>query len=117
MSSTNAKRKAYVLVSIDVPQITIEHILPINSTTNKDNKKSTKLKHSLGNLTLLYKTTNSQIGNSCFKDKKEYYKSQNLLITQELTNYKKWNNKTIKNRIKRILILVNKSTKGTFIES
>ena len=49
----------------------IEHIIPQNPYFNKFNKKNSKLKNRIGNLTLLTKKTNQEISNGSFAKKKE----------------------------------------------
>lgn len=49
----------------------IEHIIPQNQYFNQFNKKNSRLKNRIGNLTLLTKKTNQEISNGSFAKKKE----------------------------------------------
>lgn len=49
----------------------IEHIVPQNPYFNKFNKKNSKLKNRIGNLTLLTKKTNQEISNGSFAKKRK----------------------------------------------
>lgn len=79
-------------VSNDV--VTLEHILPqkpsiawvhINGEDAKANYKR------IGNMALLKKSINSDIGNRGFSAKKHYYKKSDYLLTSSVANYDDWN--------------------------
>lgn len=112
--STNTKQKKlvqYVLLkleyerqnyNVEMKDISIEHIQPENSLGN-----SLDIKHiqSIGNLVLLDRDINSQVGNKIFYDKKSIIlKESTLLTTKEVfENNNKWEVEEINNRKKSIV--------------
>lgn len=73
--------------------ITIEHILPQNPSeawghiTPDDVKANYKR---IGNMTLLKKSINSDIGNEGFVAKKPYFSSSEYQLTKEVADYEEW---------------------------
>lgn len=74
-------------------RITVEHILsrnidlsenPIVDLEFSDAMEKTDYIHRFGNLTLLYNTDNSSVGNKPFKEKKSAYKGSDFIITTTL---------------------------------
>lgn len=76
-------------------KITVEHILSRNlkledyKITNEklgfeSDKERESYLHKIGNLTLLYNTDNSAIGNGIFQEKKEVYKQSTFIITSSI---------------------------------
>lgn len=76
-------------------KLTVEHILSRSidldsvNITNQDlgfesNKQREDYIHRIGNLTLLYNTDNSSIGNSIFAEKMEIYKKSQFIITSTI---------------------------------
>ena len=74
-------------------KITVEHILSRNLDLNsiplselhfKDDKERKENLHRLGNLTLLYNTDNSSIGNGTYAEKRMAYKTSDFILTSTL---------------------------------
>lgn len=110
----NFSDEKYTLM--DLPNLTIEHILPKKISNNYWNDRFNEHDHSLwlnklGNLTLLNKNKNSSIQNSDFKSKKEIYSNETNSIfplTRELINYNDWTPNDIN---KRHIYILNLSRK------
>ena len=85
-------------------KVNLEHILPENPTDlQKDWSSFDESLHKtyyrrIGNLTLLDKKMNSNVGNGPFKGKKEVYKDSELVITKEIAEYKDWTPSEIEKR-------------------
>lgn len=102
-----AYRSTLELAPTENPEkVNLEHILPVNPTnlqedwpTFDENLHKTYY-HRIGNLTLLDKKMNSDIGNGPFEGKKEIYKESELQITKKITEYDNWTSSEIKNRQK-----------------
>ena len=87
-------------------KVNLEHILPENPTDlQKDWPSFDENLHKtyyrrIGNLTLLDKKMNSDIGNGPFKGKKEVYKDSELIITKKIEEYNDWTTSEIEKRQK-----------------
>ena len=63
-----------------------------------------KSAHSIGNLTILVNTTNSQLGNKIFAEKKEIYDEQTrVCLTDDIKEQDIWTPIEIENRAKKLL--------------
>jgi len=86
--------------------VTLEHILPENPTDlQKDWPSFDENLHKtyyrrIGNLTLLDKKMNNDIGNGPFKGKKAVYEDSELIITKEIVKYNDWTPSEIEARQK-----------------
>lgn len=84
----------------DTAQLTLEHIIPLNPNDNW--KLPDDVVHGyakrLGNMTLLDPTTNTDIGNKAFADKRAVYQKSPLLITQEIGKELFWGPDEINSR-------------------
>ncbi len=84
----------------------LEHILPVNPTDLQrdwpsfDENLHKTYYRKIGNLTLLDKTMNSDIGNGPFKNKKSIYINSELVITRDLAKYDDWTPSEIEERQK-----------------
>lgn len=84
----------------------LEHILPENpANLQKDWPSFDENSHKtyyrkIGNLTLLDKRMNSDIGNGPFRNKKLVYKESELVITQKIAEYDDWTPTEIEKRQK-----------------
>ena len=85
------------LGAINNPErINLEHILPANPSNLKDDwSEFTEELHKsyfkrIGNLTLLDKKMNSDIGNGNFEKKKNIYEQSEIKITKSLSEFTKW---------------------------
>lgn len=86
-------RHAGAVVAPDVPEASIEHVLPENpgeGWTAYNEEQRRRLAHRLGNLVLLKRTTNRQLGNQSFAEKREGYLSSQWLTTQEVGRLTEW---------------------------
>jgi len=87
-------------------KVTLEHILPENPTDlQKDWPSFDENLHKtyyrrIGNLTLLDKKMNNDIGNGPFKGKKAVYEDSELIITKEIVKYNDWTPSEIEARQK-----------------
>ncbi|MBD2018075.1 DUF262 domain-containing protein [Microcoleus sp. FACHB-53] len=113
-------------------KVTVEHILPQNTTDeiklafDKANEIDTYIKR-LGNLTLLEKSINAAISNKPFEFKKQAYPQSNFLITKsipkqvivgidtavdravkDLESFEEWNSKSIERRQEMLTQLAKK---------
>ncbi len=110
----NKKLAKYILVTIenylskseysyDRGEITIEHILPENPSSEwLDIFSYDELEnfiYRLGNLTLLEAAKNREAQNKSFTEKKKIYKDSRFLLTKDI-NYDEWNKETITKRQK-----------------
>ncbi len=84
----------------------LEHILPENPTDLQrdwpsfDENLHKTYYRKIGNLTLLDKRMNSDIGNGPFRDKKLVYKDSELIITQKIAEHDDWTPSEIEKRQK-----------------
>lgn len=86
--------------SVSLDEVTLEHILPQSPSEEwlKEFKDIDQLEdwiNRLGNLTLLSRNENRDIGQKIFEEKKQLFKSSAFKITQQSSNYKKWNERSI----------------------
>jgi hypothetical protein len=83
----------------DPDELTLEHVLPEHpakaawSGFNEDDRKAYTKR--LGNMVLLKQKMNSKLRSSSFTEKREIYAKSNLLLTQRVAEFKKWNKKAI----------------------
>ena len=99
------KFKEGVNINLSDEQYTIEHILPQNpgEEWGEDNYDFDTLIYRLGNLCLLERNLNKDIGNEAYVRKAEIYKKSALKTTQAIVeDYKEWNAKTINSRQQQI---------------
>jgi hypothetical protein len=63
-----------------------------------------KCVHSIGNLTIVVNTTNSQLGNKTFSDKKDIYNSQTrVFLTDDIKEKDVWTPLEIEERATKLL--------------
>ncbi|KAA0009580.1 MAG: DUF262 domain-containing protein, partial [Thermoplasmata archaeon] len=106
-----AYRTTLELEPIKNPEkVNLEHVLPENPTNlQKDWPSFDENLHKtyyrrIGNLTLLDKKMNSDIGNGPFGGKKAVYKESELLITKKIAEYDDWTLSEIETRQKEFAI-------------
>lgn len=87
----------------DLSKAEIEHIMPqtLNSEWKKSLGKDAKRihldwLHRPGNLTL--SAYNKELWNHGFKEKRRRYKGSNIVLTREISSYRKWTEKEMKTR-------------------
>ena len=86
--------------AVNFDEITLEHILPQNPSEEwfKAFDNTDQLEdwvNRLGNLTLLSREENKNIGRKNFEQKKQLFKSSSFKITKKFSEYKKWNEENI----------------------
>ncbi len=85
------------------PDLSLEHILP-DSPSDKwkkelaENPELSLLSNRTGNFCLLPTVVNRDLGSSSFKNKRKIYKQSDLLTTQQVAKYEKWNAASIDSR-------------------
>lgn len=106
-----AYRTTLELEPIKNPEkVNLEHVLPENPTNlQKDWPSFDENLHKtyyrrIGNLTLLDKKMNSDIGNGPFEGKKTVYKESELQITKKIAEYDDWTPSEIETRQKELAI-------------
>jgi len=84
--------------------INLEHVLPENPETGWkiDEAVASAYFKRIGNLVLLQKGVNVDIGNSDFETKKQAYKNSTFSLTKEVANKATWGSKEIEDRQKRL---------------
>lgn len=95
---------------IDFNSISIEHIFPINPDPKWQQELSeeefdqfkNKYLNTIANLTIIEKEINMELGNKSFSDKKSIYKKSELLINQQISDIKNWNEKNYNKRLNTI---------------
>ena len=112
-NSRNNQIAKYILVklekfesgaSLNQEDNTLEHILPDNPDEkwNWDDIKIQQYRYRLGNMTLLEKGKNNNLGNATFFEKKEVYKESTVPMTKKLglSDIEEWTELVIDNRQK-----------------
>jgi len=84
--------------------INLEHVLPENPGTGWkiDEAIASAYFKRIGNLVLLQKSVNVDIGNSYFETKKQAYKNSEFSLTKEVANKATWGSKEIEDRQKEL---------------
>ncbi len=100
-------------------QISIEHILPkskihsskIGWTTEFDSADHDRLRHCLGNLTVLSKSENSpkESDNESFAAKKKIFATSLYKMTKELSGYPTWTSKIVRDRQRKLAKIAAKN--------
>jgi uncharacterized protein with ParB-like and HNH nuclease domain len=112
----NNRLARYILAEIDSYNsntvhdpdgLTLEHILPESPDPDVwklDDDTVSQWKYRIGNLTLLDKKTNKDIGNESFIDKKQYYAKSAIPMTKEIgeSEYTEWNTQQIRLRQEKL---------------
>ena len=78
------------------PSDSIEHIWAQSTVPDE-------IKHNLGNLLVLPPNLNSSLQDKDFKEKREAYRNTGLLIAQEVAKKRKWTEKSVLEREKKLL--------------
>lgn len=82
--------------------LSLEHILPQNPSpewlNSWDVEAVEKCIDVIGNMTLLTREENRQLGNASFEEKKEIFSKSNLEITKQIYQYDDWNEDTLNER-------------------
>ncbi|MFW9876395.1 MAG: HNH endonuclease family protein [Candidatus Thorarchaeota archaeon] len=91
--------------NIFTDEFSIEHIWPVNPRDLND--KLTEIHEAcvqkLGNLTLVSRSWNSNLGNKNFNEKIKRYSNSSFLIQRELKDKKEWTQLEIQNRTQEIV--------------
>lgn len=81
--------------------VNLEHILPQNPSSawgHIDPETAKAYYNRLGNLTLLQKKINTEVGNSSFNEKIKHYRKSQFRITSSLADYSEWGIEQIEKR-------------------
>lgn len=94
-------------ISIESENYTIEHILPENPNDDWNNyfnnDEYLRCINRIGNITLLEKKQNREIGNLSYENKKEIFCNSNSKLTKIIPNhYNEWTEATINDRQKEL---------------
>ncbi|MCY4513295.1 MAG: DUF262 domain-containing HNH endonuclease family protein [Bdellovibrionales bacterium] len=86
--------------SVSLDEITLEHILPQSPSEEwlrgfEDTDQLEEWINRLGNLTLLSRKENKDIGQKAFKEKKQLFEKSAFKITQQSSTYEKWDEGSI----------------------
>ncbi|MGL5246439.1 MAG: DUF262 domain-containing protein [Mycoplasmoidaceae bacterium] len=95
----------------------VEHIFPVNPSqeaekeyydyfTNKDDAKDfySRIRHTLGNLTLVTPEANKKLKNDSWSNKKEIYSNESKLkLNNNLSQYEKWDEESYNSRINSLV--------------
>ncbi len=99
------KKHPELVPNDDSTVVNLEHVLPQNhndSWPEIESDIAEALCNRIGNLVLLDAKTNSRIGNSSFKDKREAFKKSSFSLTKSVSEYDKWGTEEI-NKHQKIL--------------
>jgi hypothetical protein len=100
-----AQRCGDILVpTVDPTTVNLEHVAPKAQNQNwssigvpkGDNYRSWA--HRIGNLALLEKGANSELGGADFARKKKEFSNSTIILTREIANFTNWNTKEIESR-------------------
>lgn len=100
----NGESNPELIPNADTSAVNLEHVLPktpdeiwvLDQDTHRAYVKR------LGNLAIMSTKLNSEIGNSSFDSKKEYYEKSSFSLTKSLANYETWSPETINERQKEL---------------
>ncbi len=97
--------------------LTLEHILPKNTNklwSNFSADEANECYDYIGNMTLLQRSVNKNIGNSSFAEKLSSFTTSTFNITQQITEYETWDKETIMRRQKWLAEQATKTWKIEF---
>ncbi len=80
--------------------VTIEHVMPESSA--KSNAKNGLIVNKIGNLCLLEKRLNKDMGSRSFEEKRAVYRDSVFEITRRLSSKRKWTSGSIESRTKEL---------------
>lgn len=103
---------AGLVVSENTADITLEHILPENTTADWDHfddETHASYVNRLGNLCLLAENDNASLGNGSFAAKKKAYRASSLKLTQQIATEQSWTRKEIEDRSAKLASLAVKA--------
>jgi hypothetical protein len=95
-------------VTINNANVSLEHIYS-QSDIGSNEKIDEDLAHSIGNLTLMEfsgPNGNGSLNNKPFNEKKEVYEQSAYSLTRAISQYKKWDEESIDDRIDNIVDIV-----------
>lgn len=99
-------------LTVGYENLSVEHILPQTEYSSLENcwtdsfdlGEYEKYIHTLGNLTLVTQEKNSQLGNRCFGEKKDIYKTDSFICTKEIdSEFSDWESSSIEIRAKELI--------------
>lgn len=86
--------------TIDLDSITLEHILPVNPTSDwiqefKHSEQVEEWVERIGNFAIMSRTQNQETGRKAFKEKKNFFAKSHFIITKKCAEYNEWNETSI----------------------
>ena len=93
-----------LIPNADTSAVNLEHVLPKTPDDTWDIDQDTHRAYvkRLGNLAIMSTKLNSEIGNSSFDAKKEFYAQSNFVLTKSLADHDSWNPDIISERQKEL---------------
>jgi hypothetical protein len=109
----NGQENPELIPNADTSAVNLEHVLPKSpdDTWDMDQETHRAYLKRLGNLAILSNKLNSEIGNSSFTIKKEYYAKSSFELTKNLAEYDKWTVDSINQRQRELAELAVKTWK------
>lgn len=84
---------------------TIEHIYPQSPQPGFQDQELDEIKHTLGNLTILGPSDNSEASNKSFTDKKAYLSNSSIRMNREVFNKPHWRKQEVEERQAKLIDL------------
>jgi uncharacterized protein with ParB-like and HNH nuclease domain len=106
------EEKPELIPNADTSAVNLEHILPKSPDASGwtiDPEKHKLLVNRIGNLAILSSKLNSDIGNSSFNEKKEFYKKSDFVLTKEISSSDNWTQEEIIKRQEKLAGLATKA--------
>ena len=87
----------------DFPHTTIEHIYPQSAKSSEKVAALERVKHTLGNLTILGPNDNDVAANTSFSEKLPLLQTSNLSLNRDIGAHSKWSAKEINQRTQSLI--------------
>jgi len=102
--ANNGEENPELIPNADTSAVNLEHVLPKSPDETWDIDQDTHRAYvkRLGNLAIMSTKLNSEIGNSSFESKKEFYEKSSFALTSSLADYDKWSTEIINERQKEL---------------
>ncbi len=109
----NGEENPELIPNADTSAVNLEHVLPKSPDDTWDIDQDTHRAYvkRLGNLAIMSTKLNSEIGNSSFESKKDFYEKSSFALTITLADYDEWSTETINERQKELAELAIKTWK------
>lgn len=89
--------------AIDSDRLTVEHVYPQTAKDGKSNDELEKVKHEIGNLTVLGPSENSVNSNKNFSEKRIMFEKSNFMLNRAIAKNKNWSNVEVKERQRELI--------------